>query len=140
MVDELSFDDERPSFHLLNVGETHYPYALADEDPSECGRGSRGSTACFATSTRTPPPNGDETEPREFFDQTQLAELQGRQVRALEHLDGLFARLFDRLPFEYVGDRHLRPWRAIRRGPLLRPRADRPPKVFEVPFVEGPVP
>ena len=34
MVDQLCFDDARPSFFLLNVGETHYPFALPDEDPS----------------------------------------------------------------------------------------------------------
>ena len=35
MLDQLTFDDERPSFYLLNVGETHYPYALPDEDPAQ---------------------------------------------------------------------------------------------------------
>ena len=34
MVDQLCFDGARPSFFLLNVGETHYPFALPDEDPS----------------------------------------------------------------------------------------------------------
>ena len=34
MLGEMSFDADRPSFHLLNVGETHYPYAMPDEDPS----------------------------------------------------------------------------------------------------------
>ena len=37
LVDALRFGD-RPAFHLLNVGETHYPYALPDEDPSEWPR------------------------------------------------------------------------------------------------------
>ncbi len=34
MLDKLEFSEERPSFYLLNVGETHYPYALPDEDPT----------------------------------------------------------------------------------------------------------
>ncbi len=34
MLPKLEFDQDRPSFHLLNVGETHYPYALPDEDPT----------------------------------------------------------------------------------------------------------
>ncbi len=34
MVERLSFSPDRPSFYLLNVGETHYPYALPNE-PSE---------------------------------------------------------------------------------------------------------
>ena len=35
MVKAMRFSDERPSFYLLNVGETHYPYALPDEPPEE---------------------------------------------------------------------------------------------------------
>ena len=38
MVRRLRFDGDRPWFWLLNVGETHYPYALPDEDPSEWPR------------------------------------------------------------------------------------------------------
>ena len=37
MLERLSFSPDRPAFYLLNVGETHYPYALPDE-PSEIGR------------------------------------------------------------------------------------------------------
>src|SRR5437764_2583551 len=35
MLPEMTFG-ETPSFYLLNVGETHYPYATPDEDPSSC--------------------------------------------------------------------------------------------------------
>ena len=113
MLDELTFSDERPSFYLLNVGETHYPYALPDEDPSEWPRIS-GVHGVFkrlddASSRRA-------TTRREFFDQDKMRELQDRQIRAVEYLDGVFARLFDTLPVEHVGDRHLRPRRAVRRG------------------------
>jgi hypothetical protein len=38
MLPEMSFDSERPTFYLLNVGETHYPYALPDEDPDRWPR------------------------------------------------------------------------------------------------------
>ena len=34
----MRFEDDRPSFWLLNVGETHYPYALPDEPPDEWPR------------------------------------------------------------------------------------------------------
>jgi hypothetical protein len=33
MVGQMSFSEEKPNFFLLNVGETHYPYALPDEPP-----------------------------------------------------------------------------------------------------------
>ena len=38
MVDRMHFDGDRPAFYLLNVGETHYPYALPDEDPKDWPR------------------------------------------------------------------------------------------------------
>ena len=31
MVKQMRFSPTQPSFYLLNVGETHYPYALPDE-------------------------------------------------------------------------------------------------------------
>jgi hypothetical protein len=34
MLERLHFEPEQPSFYLLNVGETHYPFALPSEDPS----------------------------------------------------------------------------------------------------------
>ena len=38
MLDHMTFPDDRPSFYLLNVGETHYPYATPDENPDEWPR------------------------------------------------------------------------------------------------------
>src|SRR4051794_34287222 len=139
MVDQLEFDDERPTFHLLNVGETHYPYALPDEDPSQWPRIS-GVHGVFKHLDENGGGDGSSTEPREFFDQTQLGELQDRQVAALEYLDGVFARLFDRLPSntwvivtsdhgELFGEDGY-----FGHGPISHP------KVLEVPFVEGLVP
>ena len=38
MIREMRFPEDRPSFYLLNVGETHYPYALPDEPPEDWPR------------------------------------------------------------------------------------------------------
>src|SRR6185436_15743711 len=38
MVRQMTFSEEQPSFYLLNVGETHYPYALPDEPPDQWPR------------------------------------------------------------------------------------------------------
>ena len=38
MVRKMKFTEERPSFYLLNVGETHYAYALPGEPPEEWPR------------------------------------------------------------------------------------------------------
>ena len=35
MIKEMDFENDQPFFYLLNVGETHYPYALPDEDPAQ---------------------------------------------------------------------------------------------------------
>jgi hypothetical protein len=37
MLKEMTFCDQ-PSFYLMNVGETHYPYALPDEPPEQWPR------------------------------------------------------------------------------------------------------
>lgn len=137
MLPKLEFDPGRPSLYLLNVGETHYPYALPDEDPSLWPRisGVHGVFKRLDEGGADAP-----TEPREFFDQTTLAELRSRQVTAVSYLDEVFARLFDMLPSntwvivtsdhgELFGEN-----RYFGHGPIVHE------KVLEVPFVEGLVP
>src|SRR4051794_19986758 len=89
MVDALEFYADRPSFYLLNMGVTHYPYALPDEDPSEWPHIS-GVHGVFKRLDEERGPDAPE-----FFDRTALKELQGRQINAVGYLDGVFARLFD---------------------------------------------
>jgi hypothetical protein len=140
MLGQMSFADDRPSFYLLNVGETHYPYALPDEDPSAWPRIS-GVHGVFRHLDQPSDAEGAaSTEPREFFDQQALQELQSRQIRAVEYLDGVFARLFDLLPsntWVIVTSDHGELFgedRYFGHGPIVHE------KVFEVPFVEGIVP
>jgi hypothetical protein len=134
MLDQMTFSEERPSFHLLNVGETHYPYALPDEDPAQWPQIS-GVHGVFKRLD-----DGAPTEPREFFDQHALTELRDRQVKSVEYLDDVFARLFDVLPsntWVIVTSDHGELFgedRFFGHGPIAHE------KVFEVPFVEGMVP
>lgn len=134
MLARLHFDDGRPSFWLLNVGETHYPYALPDEDPSTWPRIS-GVHGVFKRLDDGAA--GREGAEPEFFDQARLDELRERQVRAVEYLDGVFARLFESLPEntwlvvtsdhgELFGEDGY-----FGHGPINHE------KVLEVPFVEG---
>lgn len=136
MLAKLSFNADRPGFYILNVGETHYPYALPDEDPSSWPRIS-GVHGVFK---RLDSSEAASTEPREFFDASKLEELRQRQIRAVEHLDIVFAELFNLLPSntwvvvtsdhgELFGEE-----RYFGHGPISHE------KVFEVPFVEGLVP
>ena len=142
MVDEMTFDSARPALWLLNVGETHYPYAIPGEDPSRWPRIS-GVHGVFKHLDAERPADAHahpHTDTTEFFDSTTMKELHGRQVSALQYLDGVFARLFDKLPSntwlivtsdhgELFGED-----RFFGHGPICHE------KVLEVPFVEGPAP
>jgi hypothetical protein len=133
MFDRLSFDDG-PSFHLLNVGETHYPYALPDEDPASWPRisGAHGVLRSLEEEAAA----GALNEPP-FFDDDALENLRERQVRATKYVDGLFEKLFDLVPAntwlvvtsdhgELFGEDGY-----FGHGPIAHP------KVLEVPYVEG---
>jgi hypothetical protein len=139
MLPKLRFDEERPSFYLLNTGETHYPYALPDEDPSTWPRIS-GVHGVFKRLDGHSDDQPQPTEPREFFDRAKMGELRDRQIHAVEYLDGVFARLFDALPDDtwvIVTSDHGELFgedRYFGHGPIMHE------KVLEVPFVEGRVP
>jgi hypothetical protein len=140
MVSRMSFDPERPSFWLLNVGETHYPYALPGEDPSQWPHIS-GVHGVFKRLDERPPDGEDDpTSANEWFDERSMAELHDRQITAVRYLDGVFASLFDRLPpntWVIVTSDHGELFgedRYFGHGPVAHE------KVFEVPFVEGMAP
>jgi hypothetical protein len=131
MLDRLHFDNDRPSFHLLNVGETHYPYALPDEDPTEWPHIS-GVHGVFKHLDEHNV--GGELQ---FFDDERLALLRQRQVRAAKYVDSVLEKLFDVVPAgtwvivtsdhgELFGEDGY-----FGHGPILHE------KVLEVPFVEG---
>ena len=131
MLPKLRFDTDRPTFALMNVGETHYPYALPDEDPAEWPR----ISGLHGVIKRLD--DGEGGEPTTFFDDETLARLRGRQVRAAAYLDGVIAQLYELVP--------PRTWIVVTsdhgelfgeggwfgHGPIVHE------KVFEVPFVEG---
>ena len=134
MIDELEFHDDAPSFYLLNVGETHYPYARPDEDPSQWPRIS-GVHGVFKHLD-----DAGHADAVDFFDRTKLRELQDRQIEAVRYVDGVFTQLFDRLPDDtwvIVTSDHGELFgedRFFGHGPVMHE------KVLEVPFVEGRVP
>jgi len=136
MLDRLRFDADRPSFYMLNVGETHYPYALPNEDPTEFPRisGVHGVLKNLDVAV------AGEDVPEEFFSDETMQLLRDRQVRAVRYIDELFAQLFEIVPKntwfivtsdhgELFGESGY-----FGHGPIMHE------KVFEVPFVEGPRP
>jgi len=132
IVDELRFEEDRPSFWLLNVGETHYPYAIPGESPDLPHIS--GVHGVFKQLDELGE-RGEEAA--EFFDPARLRTLHERQITALEYLDGVFERMLARLPpntwlivtsdhGELFGEDGY-----FGHGPIAHE------KVLEVPFVEG---
>lgn len=100
LLDRMDFDPDRPSFWLLNTGETHYPYATA-ADPDESGPAGdwpvlHGVRGVFQQVSQGRPLHRDEAPA--FFDQDKLDALRQRQIRAARALDRQLERLLDLVP------------------------------------------
>jgi hypothetical protein len=136
MLADMHFAEDRPSFFLLNVGETHYPYALPDEPPENWPRIS-GIHGVFKHLddhiVGGKLVQGDD----KFFDNKKLKMLRDRQIKAVKYLDRVVEEMFDMVPKntyititadhgELFGEGGF-----FGHGPIMHE------KVFEVPFVEG---
>lgn len=128
MLTEVDFRADQPTFWLLNVGETHYPYATPDEDPSDWPQ----ISGVHGTLRRL----GDVDIPS-FFDDSQMRRLRQRQARALDYCDEVLARLVALVPDDtwiIVTSDHGELFGEdgyFGHGPINHD------KVYEVPFVEG---
>ncbi len=134
MLRAMRFYVDRPSFHLLNLGETHYPYtypgATEVERPHLSGvhgvvkrLGGGGLVA--------------DREAPAWFDDSMMKQLKEDQVSSVRYVDALFEELYDYVPAntwivvtsdhgELFGEGGY-----FGHGPIQHN------KVFEVPFVEG---
>ena len=140
MVGQMSFAEEKPNFFLLNVGETHYPYALPDEPPDQWPRisGVHGVFKHLDDEVVGGKLIVKKTKKEDkFFDNKRLAELRQRQIDAVKHLDRVVEELFDTVPKktyititadhgELFGEDGY-----FGHGPIYHE------KVWEVPFVEA---
>jgi Sulfatase len=136
MFETMRFSEEKPSFFLLNVGETHYPYARPDEPPEDWPRIS-GVHGVFKHLDDDIVGGKLSEEQTKFFDDDKMAALRQRQVDALSYLDGVVEELFDLVPDdtyititadhgELFGEDGY-----FGHGPINHD------KVLEVPFLEG---
>ncbi len=136
ILKEMTFPKDRPSFYLLNVGETHYPYALPDEPPEDWPRIS-GVHGVFKHLDEHVVGGKLKQSKQKFFDEKKMKELQHRQVAAVKYLDRVIEELFDIVPKntyititadhgELFGEEGY-----FGHGPIQHE------KVLEVPFVEG---
>ncbi len=136
MIDALKFDAEAPSFYLMNVGETHYPYALPGEKPEGLPI-LHGVHGVFKHMD-----DGVEDEAageafRNLFTEERMNGLKDKQRTNVEYLDSLFEKLYEVVPpntyimvtadhGELFGEEGF-----FGHGPIMHE------KVFEVPFLEG---
>src|SRR3546814_7786102 len=88
--DLIEFDEDEPSFHFLNLGETHYPYML---DPGTLPHIS-GVHGVFK---RMDDSLGQETEDQ-FFDDKQMKDLHLQQIKPVEYVDGVLDPLVSKAP------------------------------------------
>jgi len=136
MLHLMRFAQSQPSFYLLNVGETHYPYALPGEPPNQWPKLS-GVHGVFRQLANK---GGNERQAgarRIFFSRAELTQLRERQVEAVRYLDTVAGELFDLVPertFVTITADHGELFGEdgyFGHGPIHHP------KVFEVPFIEG---
>jgi hypothetical protein len=136
MLREMRFAEDQPSFYLLNVGETHYPYALPGEPEDEWPRIS-GVHGVFKHLDELVVGGKLRAMKRQTFQEDKLRTLRQRQIDAVKYLDGVMEELFDLVPKntyitvtadhgELFGEDGY-----FGHGPIQHP------KVLEVPFVEG---
>lgn len=136
MLREMPFSEEHPSFYLLNVGETHYPYALADESPDEWPRIS-GVHGVFKHLDEHVVGGKLVTRKQKFFDTTKLEMLRKRQVRAVQSLDRVVEELFDLVPKNTYITITADHGELFGEGGYFGHGPIQHEKVWEVPFVEG---
>jgi len=137
MFPTMTFGDERPEFYMLNVGETHYPYAKPDEDSSMWPRISGVNGVFRKMNDQIDKDHPDFKEEFQFFDQDKMDQLRERQIDTVRYLDGVFEELYDMVPKnthiivtadhgELFGEAGY-----FGHGPIMHE------KCFEVPYLEG---
>jgi hypothetical protein len=139
MLPTMKFEEGRPAFYMLNVGETHYPYAKPDEDSSMWPRIS-GVNGVFKSLDSQIDAQGNLIQAKDapqFFDQDKLDQLRGRQVETVRYLDKVFEELFDLVPkntYLVVTADH---GELFGEGGYFGHGPIQHDKVFEVPYIEG---
>ena len=97
MLSEMQFPADRPSFYLLNVGETHYPYALPGEPPEQWPR-IHGVHGVFKHLDERRVGGKLVHRGPKMFDRRRLEMLRQRQIGAVRYLDTVVEELFDMVP------------------------------------------
>lgn len=134
MIRSMRFYVDRPCFHLLNLGETHYPYIFPGQEEAE--RPHLSGVHGVVKRLRGGGVVRGEDAPA-WFDDAMMEQLKSDQVSAVRYVDSLFEELYDLVPEntwivvtsdhgELFGEAGY-----FGHGPIQHK------KVYEVPFVEG---
>jgi hypothetical protein len=93
MIDLMVFDSSKPSFYLMNVGETHYPYTLPGESGDHLPRihGVHGVFKHMDDSLKS-------SDSSRFFNDQEMQTLHQKQISNIEYLDTLFEKLYEKVP------------------------------------------
>lgn len=150
IIDRMRFDPDRPTFYLLNVGETHYPYTYAGHnDITNWPRvsGLHGAVADIGEPDDTmigvfdPDPEARRRLViKRLLTPDEMRLARHRQVEACQYVDGIFEKLYRKVPpntyiivtadhGELFGEDGM-----FGHGSVVHQ------KVLEVPFIEGVVP
>lgn len=135
MVKEIEFSADQPSYHFMNLGETHYPYMLKDEQLPKIS-GVHGVVKGMDDAIARSSDITEEAEP-EFFTKAEMKALHDQQIRCVEYVDGVLGALMDKAPkgthFIIAADHGecFGEGDYFGHGPVMHR------KVFEVPFLEG---
>ena len=97
MFETMRFSEEKPNFFMLNVGETHYPYARPTEDKNDWPRIS-GVHGVFKKLDDNIEDGKVITSDEQFFDDDKMKQLHARQIDTVTYLNGVFEELFDLVP------------------------------------------
>lgn len=134
MIEEIEFSNNQPGYFFMNLGETHYPYMLKDENlPIISGVHGvvKGMDAAIARTGDLP------EEEDQFFSSEDMAALHDQQVRCVEYIDGWLGALIEKAPkgthFIVTSDHGecFGEGDYFGHGPVMHE------KVFEIPFLEG---
>ena len=134
MVAEASFSADQPSYHFLNLGETHYPYMLKDEQLPRIS-GVHGVIKGMDAAIQRSDDNG--REEKTFFTKPEMVALHEQQIRCVEYVDEVLGAFIDKAPkgthFIVAADHGecFGEGDYFGHGPVMHR------KVFEVPFLEG---
>lgn len=135
MVEEANFSADQPSYYFMNLGETHYPYMLKDEQLPKIS-GVHGVVKGMDDAIARSSDIADEAEP-EFFTKAEMKALHDQQARCVEYVDEVLGALMDKAPkgthFIIAADHGecFGEGDYFGHGPVMHR------KVFEVPFLEG---